>query len=52
MRAVRRQQDQHDKIRNQQRRIKSVGVIEALKSLIEKMLADVLPDPLRSDERG
>ncbi len=49
MRAIRRQQDQHDEIRNQQRRVEGVGVIEALKSLVEKMLANVLPDPLRGD---
>ena len=52
MRAIRRQQDQHDEIGNQQRRVKSVGVIQALESLIEKMLADVLPDSLRGDEGG
>ena len=50
--SIRCQQDQHDEIRNQQRRVKSVGVIQALESLIEKMLTDVLPDTPRSDERG
>ncbi len=50
--AIRSQQDQHDEIRNQQCRIKSVRVIQALKSLIEKMLPDVLPYSLRSNERG
>jgi len=50
MRAIRRQQDQYDEIRNQQRRIKGVRVIQALKSLIEKMLTNVLPDPFRGDE--
>ena len=52
MRAIRRQQDQYDEIRNQQRRVKRVRVIQALESLIEKMLTDVLPDAFRGDEDG
>ena len=50
--AIRSQQDEHDEIRDQQRRVKSVSVIQTLESLIEKMLADVLPNPLRGDEDG
>lgn len=42
--AVRSQQDQDDEIRNQQGEIKAVDLVEALESLVEKMLADVLPN--------
>src|ERR1700722_8011116 len=50
--AVRRQQNQHNEIRNQQRQIKPVGVIQALKSFIQKVLAHVLPDALRGEPSG
>ena len=50
--AVRRQQDQHHKVRNQQRHVKGVGVIEAPEGGVEKMLPDVLADAPRGHESG
>jgi hypothetical protein len=47
MQAVRGQQNQHYEIRNQQRDIKGIGVVQALKSSVEEVLTDVLTDPLR-----
>ena len=44
MQAIRRQQNQHNEIRNQQRHIESVGLVKPLKGFIQKMLADVLPN--------
>src|SRR5579863_3319927 len=46
------QQDQHNEIRNQQRAIEGVGVVKALESLIEKMVAEVGPNALRRSPRG
>jgi len=44
MRAIGSQEDENDEIRYQQRQIKRISVVEALKSLIQKMLSDVLPE--------
>src|SRR5437016_7563902 len=42
MYAIRSEQGEHHEIRNQQREIEGVGVIKALESFIEEMLAEVL----------
>ncbi len=47
MQPVRRQQYQNNEVRNQQRDIKGIGVIQTLKRSVEKVLTDVLTDPLR-----
>ncbi len=39
--SVTRKQDQHDEIRNEQRKIEAVGVIQATKRGVKKMLADI-----------
>ena len=52
MHPVGRQQDQHDEIRNQQRAIERVGVVETLKSLIQQMLAEIGPNALGGGPRG
>ena len=44
--SVSREQNQHDEIRDQQRHIESVGVVESAKRGIEKVLADVGTDAL------
>ena len=44
MRAVRSEQDKNDEIRDEQRHVEGVGVIQAFESGIEKMLANVLSD--------
>src|SRR5580698_2448108 len=48
--AVRSQQNQNDEIGNEQCQVECVGVIEALKSLIQEMLADVLAHALGSKD--
>ena len=50
MHPVRRQKNQHDEVRNQERDIKCVRVIEALKRPIEKMLLDIRTNPLRGKD--
>ncbi len=52
MYAIRGEQDEHHEIRNQQRQIEGVGVIKILESLIEKMLANVLPESAREHKNG
>ena len=52
MHAIPRQQDQHNEIRNQQRHIKGVGLIQAFKRGIEEMLANVWPNALRRRKSG
>ena len=44
MNSVSGQQDEHDEIGDQQSAVESVGVVEALESLIQQMLAEVRPD--------
>ena len=46
------QQDQHNEIRDQQRSIECIGVIEPLKSLIQQMLAEIVPNALRGGPCG
>ena len=46
------QQDKHDEIRDQQRHVKSVGVIKAPEGRVEKMLPNVLADAPRGHESG
>ena len=48
MGAIRRQQYQHHKIGDQQSHVEGVGVIQALKSLIQEVLTDVLANAMRS----
>ena len=50
--TVRGQQDKNDKVRNQQRHVKGVGVVKAPKRGVEKMLANVLADAARGHEGG
>ena len=50
MQAVRRKQDKDNEVGNQQRVVKSVRVIKALKSLVEKMLAEVGAEALGAVE--
>src|SRR5205823_8142466 len=47
MHAIGGQQYQHKEIRNQQRHVEGVGVIQTLKSLVEEMLTNVLPKTAR-----
>jgi hypothetical protein len=42
--AIRGQENEHNEIRNQEGDVEGVGVVETLKSLIQKMLANVLAD--------
>ena len=44
--SVKRQQDQHDEVRNQQRQVKGVGLIEALESRVEEMRPQVMAKPV------
>ena len=44
MRSVTSQQNQHNEIRDQQRNVERVGVVESAKRRVEKMLADVRHD--------
>jgi len=48
--AVRRQQNQDDEIGDEQRKVEGIGVIQALKRLVEEMLAQVGTDPARRRE--
>jgi len=41
--------DQNDKIGDQQREVEGIGVIEALKGLIEVMRFEIMPPVLRRD---
>jgi hypothetical protein len=50
--AVRSQQDQYDEVRNEQRDVEPVGVVEALESAVEKMLADVRANALGGNDGG
>ncbi len=50
--SVNRQQDQHDEIGNQQRQVEGVGLIQALKGLVQKMLAKVRPQALGGKNQG
>ena len=50
--SVTRQQDQHDEIRNEQRHIKGIGVVETPKRGIEKMLPNVMANTLGSSKRS
>jgi hypothetical protein len=52
MNAVRSQQNQYDKIRNEEGDVKAVRVIKTLKRAVEEMLADVRADPLGSKDGG
>ena len=52
MRAVRREQDEHDEIRDEQRHVEGVGVIKAPESGVEKMLSNVLSDATGRGEGG
>ena len=45
--AVKRQQHQHDEIRNQQRHIEGVGVVKALKRRVQKMRPHVMAQAMR-----
>src|SRR5437899_7625502 len=47
MHTIRRQQNENNEIREQQRHVKGVGVIQTSKGCIEKMLTDVLPNSAR-----
>ena len=46
VRPVRRQNDQHDEIGNQQRQVKRIDLVKALESLVQKMVAKVRPQAL------
>jgi hypothetical protein len=46
------QQDEHDKIGNQQRAIECVGVVEALKSFVQQVLAEIRSDAARTGIRS
>src|SRR5271169_2533081 len=52
--AVRRQDDQHDEIRDQQSQIEGIDLVKALESLIQKMLAKVGPPALgnKNNDQG
>jgi hypothetical protein len=50
--TVRRQQDEHDEVGDQQRHIKRIGVIQTPECGVEKMLANVLADAPRGYESG
>ena len=52
MTSITSEQNQHDEIRHQQRDIEAVGVVEATKRRIEKMLADVVADALGARQGG
>ena len=52
MRAVRSEQDKHDEIRDEQRHVEGVGVIKALESRIEEMLANVLSNTAGRGKSG
>jgi hypothetical protein len=51
MNAVGGQKDQDDEVGNQQRQVKGVGLVDALKGPVEKMGAEVLPDAARAEEK-
>ena len=50
--AIRRQQNKHDEIWNQQRHIESIGAIQPTKSRIEEMLVKVLRDAAGRQQSG
>jgi len=50
--SVTRKQDQHDEVGNQQRAIECVRVVEALKSLVQQMLAEIGPNALGGSPCG
>jgi hypothetical protein len=50
--TVRSQKDKHDEVRDQQRHVKSIGVIKALEGRVEKMLPNVLAEASRGHESG
>ena len=52
MASVRGQQHKHDEIRDQQCHVEGVGVIEALESRIEEMLANVLSNTAGRGKSG
>ena len=52
MHSVERQQDQHDEVRNQQRQVKRVGVVQPLKRRVEKMRAQIVPESARFRQHG
>ena len=45
--AVEGQQDQHDEVGNQQRKVEGIGVIQALERRVEKMSAQVVAESPR-----
>jgi hypothetical protein len=52
MHPVSGQQHQYDEVRDEQGAIKNVGVIEALKSFVEQVLAEIVRDALGSGSCG
>jgi hypothetical protein len=50
--SVSRQQNEHNEIWNQERTIEGIGVIKALKGLIQQMLAEVGANAFRARPRG
>ena len=50
--AVKRQQDQHDEVGNQQPHVEGVGVIQALERRVEKMRPQVMAKPVRFHQRA
>ncbi len=52
MHSVRRQQDQYEEIRNKQGNVEAVGVVEALKCAVEKVLPDVRANALGGNDGG
>src|ERR1039458_1361965 len=52
VRSVRRQNDEHDEIGNQQRQVKRIDLVETLESLVQKMLAKIRPQALGGKNYG
>ena len=50
--AVGGQQNQDNEVRNQQRQVKTVGVVLPLEGFVEEMLLNVMPNALRGHESG
>ena len=51
VRAIASQQDQDNEVRDEQRHVKGVGMVESAKRGVEKMITDVVPDALGSVRR-
>ena len=50
--SVKRQQDQHDEVGNQQHHVEGVGVIQAAECGIEEMRPQVMAKPVRFHQRA